>query len=330
MEVLNPLHSRRESTPLAVDDELVNISGSSRVMVIVPTLNAAETWDDFANGLLSNISPSQVLIFDSASTDGTPELARKAGFSVESISRTEFNHGTTRQRAADRAGDAQILVFLTQDAILATPDSLSRLLEAFRDGLVGAAYGRQLPRPLAGPIEAHARHFNYPAKSSVRSIDKKAEVTFKSIFLSNSFAAYRRTALELVGGFPAGVIIGEDTITAARMLLAGLKIAYVAEAEVYHSHEYTLIQEFQRYFDTGVMHAREAWLLREFGGTGGEGLRFLRSELRFCRENRTMLLPHVLLRTAAKFAGYRLGCLESKLRPSLKRRLSMHKDFWNS
>jgi hypothetical protein len=31
---------------------------------------------------------------------------------------------------------------------------------------------------------------------------------------------------------------------AGRMLLAGYKIAYAAEARVYHSHAYSLVQEF--------------------------------------------------------------------------------------
>lgn len=38
---------------------------------------------------------------------------------------------------------------------------------------------------------------------------------------------------------------------AARMIQAGYKIAYCAEASVRHSHNYTPKQEFQRYFDTG-------------------------------------------------------------------------------
>lgn len=47
--------------------------------VIVPTLNAAASWNDFASALLRCVTPSQILILDSASADGTPELARPAG-----------------------------------------------------------------------------------------------------------------------------------------------------------------------------------------------------------------------------------------------------------
>lgn len=299
-----------------------------KTLVIVPTLNAASTWSEFSAALLRNISADRVLIIDSNSADDTAELARQSGFRIQPISRAEFNHGTTRQQAVDQAADVEYLVFLTQDATLSQSDSLLQLLSVFNDDSVGAAYGRQLPRPQAGPIEAHARLFNYPPQSAVRSMNQPAEVNFKSIFISNSFAAYRRTALQQIGGFPSDVIMGEDTIAAARMLLAGWKIAYAAEATAIHSHGYTLGQEFQRYFDTGVMHARAPWLLREFGNTAGEGFRFLRSEIRYVSRVNPLLLPVVLLRTAAKLVGYRLGRNEGKLPRSWKRPLSMHKGFW--
>jgi rhamnosyltransferase len=296
--------------------------------VIVPTLNAARDWPTFAAALTACAEPHNVLIVDSGSTDDTAELARKANFRLTQIARSEFNHGGTRQWAADLIPDAEIIVYLTQDAILSKPDAIDKLLAAFDDPSVGAAYGRQLPRPEAGPIEVHARLFNYPAESQVRTLAGGAEVGFKSIFLSNSFAAYRRTALNHVAGFPADVIFGEDTVTAAKLLLSGWKIAYAADACVYHSHSYTARQEFQRYFDIGVFHAREAWLLEKFGKTGGEGKRFVISELKYLRQENAALIPVALARTMAKFIGYRIGRMEAKLGNGLKRRLSMHRHFW--
>ena len=88
-----------------------------------------------------------------------------------------------------------------------------------------------------------------------------SSIGIKAAFLSNSFAAYRRSALESVGGFPSDTIFGEDTFAAAKMLLNGWKIAYSAEATVYHSHNLTFIEEFRRYFDIGVFHSREKWFM---------------------------------------------------------------------
>jgi rhamnosyltransferase len=297
--------------------------------ILVPTLNAASDWSLFGPALIANARPELVLVIDSESTDETVNLASAAGFRVHRIARKEFNHGATRQLAADLVPDADILIYLTQDAVLANPNAISNVLEAFADPKVAAAFGRQLPRLDAKPIEAHARLFNYSQHSNVRVLASRTQLGFKSIFISNSFAAYRREALLAVGGFPRDVIFGEDTVVAARLLLSGWKIAYVAEAQAYHSHSYSWKQEFKRYFDIGVLHSRESWLLEEFGGAGGEGGRFVRSELSYLWPKYWWLLPSALIRTALKLTGYKLGRIESKLSLNSKRRLSMHRHFWN-
>lgn len=296
--------------------------------VIIPTLNAAADWERFASALLKCVSPEQVLIIDSASTDETVNLASYAGFRIHSIPRAEFNHGHTRQLGMELLPDAEILVYLTQDAILTSPNTVHQLLRAFADPKTAAAFGRQLPHIEAQPIEAHARLFNYPPQSSIRTLESREFLGFKTIFISNSFAAYRRSALIDVGGFPSEVIFGEDTITAAKLLLANWKIAYVAEAQVHHSHNHTFIEDFKRYFDIGVLHARESWLLEEFGQTGSEGQRFVASELRYLWPFYWWLIPSAILRTALKLLGYRLGRVENRLSLSWKRRLSMHRWFW--
>jgi rhamnosyltransferase len=296
--------------------------------VIVPTLNAAKDWPLFAPALLACVRPEQVLIVDSESTDGTVNLAHAAGFLVHSVARTTFNHGGTRQMAAEMLPNAEILVYMTQDAVLAGPNALANLLAVFDDPQVGAACGRQLPRQGAKPIEAHARSFNYPETSEMRTLASREQLGIKAVFLSNSLAAYRRSALMDVGGFPTDVIFGEDMVTAARLLLAGYKVAYVAEACAHHSHSYSPMQEFKRYFDIGVLHSREAWLLEEFGQASGEGKRFVLSELQYLRKRDAWQIPSALMRTGIKLLGYRLGLMEARLTLNIKRRLSMHPKFW--
>ena len=296
--------------------------------VIVPTLNAAADWAQFERNLLACVSREHVLILDSTSTDNTTELAKSAGLRVLTIARAEFNHGGTRQLAAELLSNVDILLFLTQDAVLASSDAISMLLEPFNDPTVAATFGCQIPREGATPIEAHARYFNYLNQSSVRTLDSRDRMGFKAIFISNSFAAYRREALMSVGGFPRKVIFGEDTITAAKLLLSGWKVIYIAEAKVYHSHNYTWTQDFKRYFDIGVLHAQESWLLEKFGNAGAEGGRFVRSELRYLWPRYWWLVPSALIRTALKLVGYKLGKMEDKLNVGLKRKLSMHPNFW--
>ena len=301
----------------------------TRASLCVPTLNAGALWPSWLEAWSAQFATPRSLVIDSGSTDATRQLAVEAGLAVHTIPRGAFNHGRTRQMAADLLSGSEFVVFLTQDAILATPDAISRLLEAFDDPTVGAVCGRQLPHADAGPIAAHARHFNYPETDSVRSVSDIPARGIKAAFLSNSFAAYRRSALMSVGGFPDDVIFGEDMCVAARMLLSGWKVAYRADAAVYHSHDYSMRQEFRRYFDIGVMHVREPWLLENFGRPEGEGARFVRSETAYLWKHAPQLLPSAWLRTLLKLAGYRLGRMESHLPLWLKRRLGMLRGYWN-
>lgn len=299
------------------------------VALCFPTMNAEKTGPLIIAALkqqsLQNLT---VLIIDSESTDRTAEIFSKHGFLYQNIPRRSFNHGATRQLAVDLSPEAEIIIFMTQDAILADSSSLQYLVDVFADPLVGVAYGRQLPAPDATPIAAHARLFNYPAESYVRTKADIPRYGIKTAFLSNSFAAYRRKALLAVGGFPSSVILSEDTMVAAKMLLSGWKITYCAEATCYHSHNYPLFKEFQRYFDIGVFHAREGWYLKALGGAEGEGQRFVRSELRYLRRHAPALIPAALLRSVLKFLGYRLGRLEHSLPRWLKLALSMNRGFW--
>lgn len=303
--------------------------GLKRIGVVVPTLNAGKGWARWLSALEEQDGPPDAcLVIDSGSEDNTVALAESRGLRVHRIRREEFNHGGTRQLALSLLPDAEVIVFLTQDAVFASKYSLTNLVDTFSDSAVGAAYGRQLPYAGADVFGAHARLFNYPGCDHVRGLEDRKRYGIKAAFLSNSFGAYRRSALNDVGGFPSSVILGEDTYVAGKMLLKGWRIAYRADATVFHSHDYSVVQELRRYFDIGVFHNRESWLLDAFGGPGGEGARFVRSELRYLLQNAPWRIPEAFVRATAKLAGYRLGKVEARLPISMKQLLSMNRGYW--
>jgi rhamnosyltransferase len=293
------------------------------VSLIIPTLNAAANWNSLLLGIgRQRLAPDQVLVIDSSSTDGTADRARDAGFTVMEIPRGAFHHGRTRHAAARYARRADVLIYLTQDAVPYGPDAFGNLVLAFEDQSIGAAYGRQLPRPRASGIEAHARLFNYPPISRVRSWGTRASLGFKSIFFSNTFGAFRRSALMSVGGFSRHATFGEDTLAVASLHRAGWKTAYVADALVVHSHSYSLKGEYQRYFDIGVLHGREHWLVEEFGTTSGEGKRFVLSELRYLLRHSPWEIPSAMVRTLAKYSAYRAGLAEGIAKREIERKIA--------
>ncbi|SDF71843.1 glycosyltransferase [Terriglobus roseus] len=299
------------------------------VAVIIPTYNAGADFELLRDSLIaSGLEARQVLVLDSESKDKTREIATAAGFRVESISPRNFRHGKSRQFATSFVPQAKILVFMTQDAMLANVDAIRNLVSSFDDPAVGAAFGRQLPREVAGAIERHGRLFNYPDVSYVHVYEDRKRVGFRAIFFSNSFSAYRRDAFDAAGGFDPEVIIGEDSTMAAKMQANGWKTVYCSEAKVVHSHNFNFSQTVSRYFDTGVYHARKPELMETYGGAGGEGRKFVISEFNYLRKHDPLAIPRAAMLTVAKYLGYKLGRMEAHLPLSLKLKLTGQRSYW--
>jgi rhamnosyltransferase len=263
----------------------------TRTALILPVRNAGPYLDRLLAALAEQtLQPDEWLVIDSQSSDDTVQRFRAAGAKVVTIAASQFNHGGTREWARQQV-HADVLIYMTQDAIPANRYALQNLRDAIlSDDAIAVAYGRQLPRQGAGVLESHARCFNYPAQSRTKHLGDAAELGIKTCFSSDSFAAYRAVALESVGGFPQNIIGTEDAYVAGKMLLNHWLLRYEASAEVYHSHHYTVLQEFRRYFDIGVFYGK--------------------------------------VRVAFKLAGYRTGHLEKYLPCSLKRHIGMFAGYW--
>ena len=297
--------------------------------VCIPTLNAGSVWFNVLESVKNqSIEPRKKIIIDSGSVDETVQLAINYGFEVISIDKEDFNHGKARQQLVNYVKDVEMCVFLTQDAVLAVSSGFDKLIAAFNDPLVSIAYGRQLPVKNATPLEAHARLFNYPDISEKITITDAGRMGFKTFFCSNSFSAYRISVLNDLGGFPLDSIMGEDAIIAAKMLIAGFTKAYVSDALVYHSHNYSFAEEFKRYFDTRVFHEQNKWLIETFGKPTGEGVRFVKSEVRFALKNNPYYLLKSVSSSFAKWFGYKLAKFYQIIPLPLLKKLSMHKFYW--
>jgi rhamnosyltransferase len=302
-----------------------------RISVIIPTLNGGTVFRELLERLSSqSVVLDEILVIDSSSNDNTHAIAEEFGAEVITIPKSEFDHGATRTMASLRAkGD--ILIFFTQDAIPVSDDLIKMLIAPFAtDKSIAISYGRQLPNSDASISAKALRLYNYPAESKIRKFSDKDTLGLKTAFVSNSCAAYRRSSLEEVGFFPDNLIFGEDTCTAGRLLQNNYKIAYVAEAAVLHSHNYSLPQEFHRSFDIGVLHKTESWLPGTFGRAEGEGLRYIKYEFGMIWEQKkVLLLPLFFCRNLAKFIGYKLGCKYNILPQWVLPWLSMNSSWWN-
>jgi rhamnosyltransferase len=301
-----------------------------KIGLFIPTYNAGLMWND----CLKRVAQQDVifykkLVIDSSSNDNTVAIASDNGFDVITIDKNIFDHGGTRQRAVNELGDCDIILYITQDALLESSSSVRLLLSAFKCPDIAAAYGKQIPSSNATLTAAHSRLFNYPSESKTKGKSEISSMGIKTAFCSNSFAAYRVDDLNLVGGFAKSLIFGEDMQLAGRLILLGKKIRYVAESKIYHSHNYSYLEEFRRSFDIGVFHSKENWILKSFGRAEGEGLRFLRSEMNYLMSKNMMMIPDSILRIIFKYFGYRLGLIEEKLPKYIKAHLSMNAKYWS-
>ena len=303
-----------------------------RVSVIIPTYQAAP----YIAGLLRALqaqshAPHEIMVMDSSSTDGTAAIVQQAAIAnvqFQVIPKTEFNHGGTRTRAAKRVtGD--VLVFMTQDAQPANEHYLAELIKPIMQHQAVACFARQLPYPHASASEQFARGFNYPAVSRINTQADVATRGVKAYFYSDVASAIRSDIFWQMGGYADDVIISEDMLLAAKLLQQGYATAYVADAQVYHSHDYTFKQQFQRYFDIGVFFKARA---SDLAGakTGGEGLRFALSQLRFlCGGAHYGQALRVLGELPLKWLGFRLGMWHSYLPLWLIKKCSMHSFYWS-
>ena len=247
---------------------------------------------------------------------------------VHHLTKAEFDHGGTRARAAELS-DAEIMVFMTQDAMPADRELLSELLRAFeQDENIAAAYARQLPNAECSFVERYTRAFNYPDTSLVKTKADLNQYGIKTYFCSNVCAAYRKDIYQKQGGFVRRTIFNEDMIYAGGLIQAGYSIAYAAEAKVIHSHNYNCMQQFHRNFDLGVSQAEHPEI---FDGvpSEGEGMRLVKKTLvHLIHSGRMWLIPGFVLQCAGKYAGYLAGKNFRKLPKKFVLWCTMSPNYW--
>lgn len=260
---------------------------------------------------------------------GTSFLQKNNNVEVYHISKEEFDHGKTRDIGI-RKSDARYCLLMTQDAVPADRKLVENLLGGFVEKKTAVSYARQLPEKGSGIIEAYTRNFNYPALSSVKGKEDLGRLGIKTYFCSNVCAMYHRDIYEQLGGFTKHTIFNEDMIYAAAAVSAGYRISYAAQAAVFHSHNYTNLEQFRRNFDLGVSHADYPEVFASLPSQS-EGIRLVTHTARYlAKKGESRLIPALFIKSGFKFLGYQFGKRYRALPERLVLRMTMNRMYWES
>jgi glycosyltransferase involved in cell wall biosynthesis len=197
----------------------------SQVAVIVPVRNGAGAIGACLSRVLDQTRrPDEVIVVDNGSSDGTAAVAAAAGVRVV----PEPVPGVYRARNTGwRSSDADLLAFTDADCE-PERDWLERLLAPLSDPTVAGVGGEA---SLGPPETGVAR---WAVERSFLSQRANFEHPFLP-FAATANAAWRRSALEAVGGFEELFLSGGDTDLSWRVqAFAGGRLVYEPDATVTH------------------------------------------------------------------------------------------------
>ena len=216
--------------------------------IVIRTLNEAEHLDDLLKMIARQVTPGmdvETVLIDSGSTDGTVGIAQARGARITTISKSEFSFGRSLNRGCDFAtGD--ILVFISGHCVPVDDHWLQNLCQPLMNGAVDYTYGRQIGDDTSNYSERRIFAKYFPEISRVPQ---------DGFFCNNANSAVTRLAWERFQ-FDEELTGLEDMDLAKRMVSAGHKVGYVADAAVFHHHQESWRQVRRRF-------EREALALRQ-------------------------------------------------------------------
>lgn len=296
--------------------------------IIIPTYKPGEEFKALLNGILTQtLKPDKIIIINTEEKFWKKEFEEIIPVNVIHISKSEFDHGATRRLGA-KISEADVFVCMTQDARPKDDMLFSSLISAFSDDKTAISYARQETDDKAGEIERYTREFNYPGKNRVKTSEDIKNLGIKAWFCSDVCAAYRKSIYNMAGGFVKHTVFNEDMLMAAKVMEMGFKVVYKADARVIHYHEYSLWQQFSRNFDLGASH-REYREVFEKVSSYKEGGRLVKDTAKhLLKVGKFYLIPKLVLHSAAKLLGYKLGKKYDKLPKKLVLKFCMNKEYF--
>ena len=275
--------------------------------IICPLYNAEKYIKNLHKSILKqeNVKLNNIRYVLTEGKDNTEEILKKLdNCTYIVIEPKEFSHSLTREQEAYKS-DADIIVFITQDVIIERTDWLYNLTKDIENGQVDACYSRQLCNN--NSIEKYTRESNYPSKSKIVSKEDIKELGLKTFFFSDASSAIKRETFVKLNGYDRKkLVISEDMYIAYKLIMNDYKIKYCADSEVVHSHNFTLKQQYKRYYDTGKFFKENDYLNKyKVNQAGGSLAKYVLK--RAWQDKNWKVLIKFVPNMAARFIGMKMG-----------------------
>jgi GT2 family glycosyltransferase len=202
----------------------------------------------------------EIVAIDSGSRDGSVDVLTRFGATVLSIDPTEFDHGLTRNLAAEHA-QGDVLVFLSQRARPVGDKWLAPLIAALdADPAIAGVCSRVIPAPDADLLTRRDMERDPSGSSDPRRAQIEDWSAYRSmspderrLFLNfhTVSAAIRPDALRQIP-FRSVRTLGEDLLWAREIVEAGWALLHEPASIVHHLHAYSLDELFSRNVDDGI------------------------------------------------------------------------------
>lgn len=276
------------------------------VDIICPLYNAEKYIENLHKSILNqkNVKIHKILYLLTESQDSTEELLKKNKMNYVLIKKEDFSHSLVREKAAFES-EADIICFITQDIVIENKDWLEKLVNPIVNEEAEATYSRQLTK--YNNIEKYTREANYPEKSIVKSKNNIEKYGLKTFFSSDAAAAIKRDVfIELNGYDNKNLPISEDMYFSYKLIMNNYRIKYCADSIIYHSHNFSLKELYNRYKLTGQFFKENSYL-DQYGTTNsGFTLAFYVLK-RIFQEHKFILLLRYPFDMLARIIGMKVG-----------------------
>ncbi|MDP7075254.1 MAG: glycosyltransferase [Myxococcota bacterium] len=197
--------------------------------IVIRTYNEAKRLPELLGAIaelkLGSMS-AEVILVDSGSTDETVTIGQRFGCRIVHILKQEFTFGRSLNLGCE-AANANLLVFISGHCVPVSGDWLVNLVAPIDAGEAAYTYGRQIGNNVTKFSEHQIFRKFYPPTSLVPT---------SGFFCNNANAAISKE-MWAAYGFDEGLTGLEDMDLAKRLVRDGYRVAYVAEAPIYHIHE---------------------------------------------------------------------------------------------